>query len=94
MRGKIETAKLEELFPDYRKSNSLKFLKLFEHAPNNIYPNPYRFLNNKKSVQETDPLADSQKDKKPKKGEIEPLRDPKLRVKINVLKSRLKIFFY
>ena len=65
-------------------------MKLFEHAPNNIYPNPYRFLNNKKSVQETDPLADSQKDKKPKKGEIEPLREPKLRVRIPVLKVTFK----
>ena len=80
LRGKIEGAQLEELFPDYRKTSSLKFLKLFEHAPNNIYPNPYRFLNNKKSVQETDPLADSQKDKQPKKGEIDPLRTAKARV--------------
>ena len=68
---------MQELFPDFRERKSLKFLKLFENAPNNVYPNPYRFLQNKKSNQELDQFADVEKKQKAKKSGMTALRMPR-----------------
>jgi len=68
IRVRIELADLQQLFPGFRPDRALKFLKLFENAPSNDYPNPWRYLTNKKSREVTDPCADIQKMKSKKLG--------------------------
>ena len=57
MKKKINSAQLKELFPAFEPEKSLRFLKLFEHS-HHMYPNPFRWLSNKKKSNKYGPFIE------------------------------------
>ena len=75
IKKKIDAAHLKELFPAFHPEKPLRFLKLFEHNQNNLYPNPYRWLSNKKKSNKYGPFV--QKPEVDQKFKLKSLRNPK-----------------